>query len=90
MATASDLFGKIEEFVGLSTQLHLTLPEEQTLMSLQPEEWERWRSMAVPATAPAPSLLVRRLDYAIALLRRMASAVSPPATPWKGAGERRL
>jgi hypothetical protein len=89
MTTAADIFTKIEEFLNLSQALNLTRPEEQTLMSLEPEEWERWRSMTIAPTAVAPSLLVRRLDYAIALLQRMASSSAPGAN-WAGPGESRL
>lgn len=89
MTTAADLFSRIEEFLRLSRALNLTLPEEQTLVSLDPEEWQRWRSMSVPPGAFAPSLLVRRLDYAIDLLHRMAAA-SAPGGNWSGPNERRL
>ncbi len=74
MKTAADIFNQIEEFLTLSGDLDLTRSEEYTLMSLEAAEWERWRTMSVPPNTPAPSLLVRRLDYANALLRRMAEA----------------
>ncbi len=89
MTNAAAIFSKIEEFLSLSRVLNLTLPEEETLMSLDPAEWERWRSMAVAPTVTAPSLLVRRLDYAIALLQRMAAS-APPGAYWAGPGESRV
>jgi hypothetical protein len=89
MTMAADLFSKIEEFLSLARLLNLTLAEEHTLMSLEAEEWQRWRTLSVPANTLAPSLLVRRLDYAIALLRRMAAA-SSPGTSWTGPHESHL
>ncbi len=89
MTNAADLFSRIEEFLRLSRALSLTLPEEQTLVSLDAEEWERWRSMSVPPGAFAPSLLVRRLDYAIDLLNRMVAA-SAPGGNWSSPNERRF
>lgn len=86
MTMAADLFTKIEEFLGLARLLNLTLAEEHTLMSLEAEEWQRWRTLSVPPNAPAPSLLIRRLDYAIALLRRMVAASSTGPT-WAGPHE---
>ena len=89
MTIATDLFGKIEEFLRLSQLLDLTRSEEHTLMSLGAGDWERWRNRSVAPNTPAPSLLVRRLDYALALLRRMAAATSSPAS-WGGPRESRL
>jgi hypothetical protein len=89
MTNAADIFSKIEEFLALSHLLNLTRPEEETLMSLDPEQWERWRSMTIAPTAIAPSLLIRRLDYAIALLNRMVTSSAPGPT-WAGPGESRL
>ena len=89
MTTAADLFSKIEEFLSLSNSLNLTLAEEQTLVSLDAEEWQRWRSRSVPPASAAPSLLIRRLDYAVALMRRMAASAAPGAL-WAGPGESRL
>jgi hypothetical protein len=89
MTTAADIFSKIEEFLSLSQALNLTLAEEQTLMSLDSDEWAQWRGMTVPAATPVPSLVVRRLDYAIALLQRMVASSAPGAN-WTGPGESRL
>jgi hypothetical protein len=89
MTTAADLSGKIEDFLNLSHSLNLTLPEEQTLVSLDASDWQRWRSFSVPPAAIAPPLLVRRLDYAIALMRRMVAATAP-GSQWAGPGESRL
>jgi hypothetical protein len=89
MTTASDIFSQIEEFLTLSNVLNLSRAEEQTLMSLDAEEWERWRSMTIAPNATVPSLLIRRLDYAVALLTRMASATTP-CPNWTGPGESRV
>jgi hypothetical protein len=89
MTNAADVFGKIEEFLGLSRVLNLTLAEEQTLVSLDAAEWDRWRSMTIPPATLATPLLIRRLDYAIALLHRMVAS-SNPGTNWAGPGESRL
>lgn len=75
-ATASDLFGKIEGFLELSRILNLTEGEEETLVSMPAKTWQAWRTQAVAPGSLAPSLLVRRLDYAIALLSRMAEVVA--------------
>ena len=89
MTTAADLSGKIQEFLNLSHALNLTLAEEQTLVSLDEADWAPWRNFTVPSAAIAPPLLVRRLDYAIALMRRMVAA-SAPGSHWTGPGESRL
>lgn len=85
-ATAGDLFGKIEGFLELSRRLSLTESEEETLLSMPAKTWTAWRTQTVAPASLAPALLVRRLDYAIALLSRMAEAVAEgPA--WTGPGE---
>ncbi len=89
MKTAADLFGKIEEFLNLSAQLKLTRSEELTLMSLEADEWEGWRSLTIPGNTPASSLLVRRLDYALALLHRMRTAAAAGPS-WADPRESRL
>jgi hypothetical protein len=89
MTTAADLSSKIEDFLHLSHSLNLTLAEEETLVSLDADDWQRWRSFSVPPAEIAPPLLVRRLDYAIALMRRMVAAAAP-GSPWAGPGESRV
>jgi hypothetical protein len=89
MKTAAELSGKIDEFLSLSTQLELTRLEELTLMSLDADEWEAWRNRTVPPGTHATSLLVRRLDYALALLRRMRNATSSGPS-WADPRESRL
>jgi hypothetical protein len=84
MTTAADLSDKIEEFLSLSRSLHLTLPEEQTLVSLEADEWLHWRTGRVAPATLASALLVRRLDYALELLRRMVE--TPSGTSWPGTG----
>lgn len=85
-ATAGELFGKIEGFLELSRILNLTESEEETLVSMPAQSWQAWRTQAVAPASLAPPLLVRRLDYAIALLSRMAEAVAEGAV-WIGPGK---
>jgi hypothetical protein len=82
MTTAGELFESIGDFLKLSALLDLTRPEEHTLLSLDTDNWEAWRNFSVPPNAEAPPLLVRRLNYALPLLRRMAAAsnVTVPAS----------
>ena len=89
MKTAADLTNEIEEFLTLSNLLELTRCEEQTLLSLEAQEWEPWRSHAIAPNTPASPLLIRRLEYAVALLRRMAAA-SPATAAWTTPRESRL
>ena len=83
MTTAADLSGKIEEFLQLARTLNLTLPEEQTLVSLEADDWLHWRQGRVEPSTVAPPLLIRRLDYALALMRRMVASAA--STSWPGA-----
>ncbi len=77
MVLACDFFDKIRTFLRLAEKLTLSRTEELTLLTLSAADWQRWRSLAVPATAEVPPLLERRMDYALTLLDRMVANAIP-------------
>jgi hypothetical protein len=90
MAKAGELFESIGDFLELSALLKLTRSEEHTLLSLDTGDWEAWRNFSVPQNAEAPPLLIRRLNYALPLLRRMAAASSLTVPPPRKSPENRI
>jgi hypothetical protein len=90
MAKAGELFESIKDFLELSASLELTRSEERTLLSLDAEAWEVWRSFSTPRNADAPPLLMRRLTYALSLLRRMAAGSTTPAPSSRKSSETRI
>ena len=71
---AGNFSDKIRIFLRLAEKLTLCRSEELTLLMLSAPDWQKWRSLMVAPATKVPPQLERRMDYALALLERMAAS----------------
>jgi len=71
---AGNFSDKIRIFLRLAEKLTLSRSEELTLLMLSAPDWQKWRSLMVAPATKVPPQLERRMDYALALLERMAAS----------------
>jgi hypothetical protein len=86
---AGDFSDKIRNFLRLAEKLTLSRAEELTLLMLPAADWQKWRSLTVAPRTEVPPQLERRMDYALALLTRMAASEDSGEKPADPALRRR-
>ena len=68
----------VGELDALAETLCISAVERTRMLGLSTRQYRQWRSGLCDLAAATPPDLLRRLDYAVPLLRRMV-AVTPPS-----------